>query len=447
MNSVTPTRPSNNADGTPCPNANPDLAPDELDANIAEAINNAGHQVNGTIEKNGALTSEETETQDQATRISVATTDKSNEPSPDLENRITNFPDGGLDNSLISELGILTDPLSAIHLQPEANANLLHAMSNLESFFTHNKGTNAQNAANNNMLALLGSMFPGPQSIAAAPPININQPSTSPLDDLEKGAGITSGEGEELDKYEDPMKTLKSRFPTLDPILRGSLEELGTALQKQTEEVEKRKASYAIFLVRPGANAYVAKSIEVKNDLKIPHMYRDDPGYLQAKADMDQEIITHKTRGSACYKKAAKSGIACAIRARTGCFVQLTSAVAKYIVMSLCTGNTKIRRDIWHVPIEHHTLACIISLLDEQQINNKTFFSDYLETSQSDVITAFLDTYKESTHNQRTSTINTFVPMTETMRHMSSNALEYKSLVKEGTKYISRLVVSYTHGV
>jgi hypothetical protein len=29
---------------------------------------------------------------------------------------------------------------------------------------------------------------------------------------------------------------------------------------------------------------------------------------------------------------------------------------------------------------------------------------------------------------------------------MGSNALEYKSLVKEGTKYISRLVVSYTHG-
>jgi flagellar motor component MotA len=62
------------------------------------------------------------------------------------------------------------------------------------------------------------------------------------------------------------------------------------------------------------------------------------------------------------------------------------------------------------------------------------------------VITAFLDTYKESTHSQRTSTINNFVPMAENMRHMSSNALEYKSLVKESTKYISRLVVSYTHG-
>jgi hypothetical protein len=61
------------------------------------------------------------------------------------------------------------------------------------------------------------------------------------------------------------------------------------------------------------------------------------------------------------------------------------------------------------------------------------------------VITAFLDTYKKSTHSQRTSTINTFVPTAETMRHISSNALEYKSLVKEGTKYISHLVVSYTH--
>jgi hypothetical protein len=337
-------------------------------------------------------------------------------------------------------------PPSAVHLQPEAIANLLHAMSTLESCFTHNKGTHAQNAANNNMLALLGSMFPGTQSLSTDPSININQPSTSPLDDLETLAGITSGEGEELDKYEDPMKNLKSRFPTLDPILRGSLKELGTALQKQTEEVEKRKASYAIFLVPPGATAYVATSIEVKNNLKIPHLYRDDPGYLQAKAGLYQEIITYKTRGSACYKKAAKAGVACAIRARTGCSVQLTSAVAKYIVRILCTCNTKIRRDMWHVPIKRRTLACIISLLDEHQINNKTFFSDYLETSHSDVITAFLDTYKESTHTQCTSTINTFVPTAENMRHMSSNALEYKSLVKEGTKYISRLVVSYTHG-
>jgi hypothetical protein len=62
------------------------------------------------------------------------------------------------------------------------------------------------------------------------------------------------------------------------------------------------------------------------------------------------------------------------------------------------------------------------------------------------MITAFLDAYKKLTHTQRTSTINTFVPTAENMRHMSSNALEYKSLVKEGTTYFSRLVVSYTHG-
>jgi hypothetical protein len=138
------------------------------------------------------------------------------------------------------------------------------------------------------MLTLLGSILLGAQSLSTAPSVNAHQPSTSPLDDPEKVAGVTSVEGEELEKYEDPMKTLQSRFPTLDPILRGSLEELATALQKQTEEVEKRKASYAIFLFPPGANAYVAKSIEVKNDLKIPHLYRDDPGYLQAKADLDQ---------------------------------------------------------------------------------------------------------------------------------------------------------------
>jgi hypothetical protein len=87
-----------------------------------------------------------------------------------------------------------------------------------------------------------------------------------------------------------------------------------------------------------------------------------------------------------------------------------------------------------------------ISLLDEQQTNDKTFFSDYLETSRSDVITAFLDAYKESTHTQRSNTINTFILTAKNMRHMSSNALEYKSLVKEGTKCISRLIVSYTHG-
>jgi hypothetical protein len=432
MNSVTPTRPANNADDRPCPNVNQDLAPDELDANIAKAIDEAGRRTNGTMENNGTLAAEESVAVAAATRPSASTTDMSADPSPNPGDCNANFPDGGLDDSLIAELGILTDRPLAMHLHPEANATMLHAMSTLESFFTHNTGNNAQNAANNNMLALLGSMFPGNQNTAQAPATNVDQPSPSPLGDLKKVAGITSGEGEELDKYEDPMKTLKSRFPTLDPILQGSLEELGTALQKHAEEVEKRKASYAIFLIPPGANAYVAKSIEVKNDLKIPHLYREDPGYLQAKADLDQEIVTYKTRSSACYKKAAKAG--------------LTSAVAKYIVRSLCTGNTKMRRDIWHVPIERRTLACIVSLLDEQQNNNKTFFSDYLETSHSDVITAFLETYKESTHNQRTSAINTFVPTAENMRHMGLNALEYKSLVKKGTKYISRLVVSYTHG-
>jgi hypothetical protein len=191
------------------------------------------------------------------------------------------FPDGGIDDSLIAEVGILTDPPAEIHLQPDGNANLLHAMTTLESFFTNNKGTSAQNAAYNNVLALLVSMFPCARTQIPAPSVTTIPPSESPLDDLEKATGIKAGDGEEIDKYEDPMKNLKSRFPTLDPILRGSLKELGTALQKHTEEVEKRKASYAIFLVLPGANAYVAKSIEVKNDLKIPHIYRDDVTFKQ----------------------------------------------------------------------------------------------------------------------------------------------------------------------
>jgi hypothetical protein len=132
-------------------------------------------------------------------------------------------------------------------------------MTTLKSFFTNNKGTAVQSTANNNALALLGSMFPCAPAQIPTPSINTNPPSASPRYDLEKVSGITAGEVEELDKYKDPLKTLKSRFPTLDPILRGSLEELGTALWKHTHEVEKRNASYAIFLVPSGANAYVAK--------------------------------------------------------------------------------------------------------------------------------------------------------------------------------------------
>jgi riboflavin synthase len=49
-------------------------------------------------------------------------------------------------------------------------------------------------------------------------------------------------------------------------------------------------------------------------------------------------------------------------------------------------------------------------------------------------------------HTQHTNIINILIPTAENMRHMSSNSLEYKSLVKEGTIYITRLVVSYTHG-
>jgi hypothetical protein len=134
MNSVTPTRPPNNADGRPCPSANQDLAPDELEANIVKAIDEAGRRTSGTVENNGTLAAEASVTLAQTTRLSVSTTDMSAEPSPDPGDCNTNFPDGGLDDSLISELGILTDPPLAVHLQPEANATLLHAMSTLKSF-------------------------------------------------------------------------------------------------------------------------------------------------------------------------------------------------------------------------------------------------------------------------------------------------------------------------
>jgi hypothetical protein len=53
----------------------------------------------------------------------------------------------------------------------------------------------------------------------------------------------------------------------------------------------------------------VAKSIEVKNNLKIPQAYKDNHGYLQSKADLDLEIATYNNRGSVCYKNPAKSGV------------------------------------------------------------------------------------------------------------------------------------------
>jgi hypothetical protein len=96
---------------------------------------------------------------------------------------------------------IITNPPSSVHLQPEGNANLLHAMTTLESVFANNNGTTSQNAANNNMPALLGSMFPSAPSLNTTPYVDPPKPSTYPLDDLQKVAGITTGEGEELEKY------------------------------------------------------------------------------------------------------------------------------------------------------------------------------------------------------------------------------------------------------
>jgi hypothetical protein len=222
INPVTPTRTTNTVDGTHSANANLELAPNELDLNIDEVINNAGVQVIGNTDNPAALDLAEDKTQDPLINASIAPADNAYNPlSNSFADQVTkSFLDGGLDNSLITELGILTDPPAGIHLQPDGNANSLHAMTTLDSLFTNNKVTAAQKAANNNGLALLGSMFPCAPAQIPVPSVTAIPSYAYPFDEIGEVAVIMNGEGEELYKYEDPMKTLKSRFPTMDPILR-----------------------------------------------------------------------------------------------------------------------------------------------------------------------------------------------------------------------------------
>jgi hypothetical protein len=80
MNSFTPTRTTNTSNSTNCNNANLELAPDELDANIAELINNDGLQVIGVTNNSGALYLAEDETYDPLIDISITSADKSSNP-------------------------------------------------------------------------------------------------------------------------------------------------------------------------------------------------------------------------------------------------------------------------------------------------------------------------------------------------------------------------------
>jgi hypothetical protein len=78
----------------------------------------------------------------------------------------------------------------------------------------------------------------------------------SPLDDLENVTGITLNDKDsELDLNENPMITLKKRFPRLDTNLRHNLEMIGEELQECTLEVKKRKKSYGMFVVSFGSDA------------------------------------------------------------------------------------------------------------------------------------------------------------------------------------------------
>jgi hypothetical protein len=92
-------------------------------------------------------------------------------------------------------------------------------------------------------------------------------------------------------------------------------------------------------------------------------------------------------------------------------------------------------------------MASIIALLDQEQKTNTKLFDDYLGTSRDVVAEAFLAEYKETPPFQRVGNTTPFIATLTNMRFMGSNALEYKTLVQEGTTYISRLIIAYTQGI
>jgi hypothetical protein len=185
----------------------------------------------------------------------------------------TNFPGGGLDkNILVSEL---RDSPTVQTLVPVVPRNLL---STHETLLTGHQSGNANDSANqqDNVLALLRTLFY--QASTVKTPVINSTKTPSMLDDLENVAGITvDDENTDINMNEDPLVTLKHRFPRLDANLRDTLETLGREMQESTLEVEKRKKSYANFIVTFGAEPYIVKSIIMKNDLKIPDAYNDDP--------------------------------------------------------------------------------------------------------------------------------------------------------------------------
>jgi hypothetical protein len=271
-------------------------------------------------------------------------------------------------------------------------------------------------------LALLGNLFQ--QASTVKTPVLTTPKPPSPLDYLENVAGITvDDENAEINMNEDTLVTLKHIFPRMDSNSRDTLETRGRSVQESTLEVGKRKKSYANFVVPFGAEPYNAKSIMIKNDLKIPYAYKDDPEYNQAKADLDNEIKKYKIKGYGCYKRSAQTGINWAFRTCFKCFVKLVTPLARYMVKSLCQGNSMIRRDHWNVPVERRTMACIIALLDQEHKTNTKFLDGYLGTSRDAVAEAFLAEYKETPPFLLLNNTAPFVATLANMRFMGNKAL------------------------
>jgi hypothetical protein len=335
-----------NADG----NANTVL-PSELNAWIADTINN-------TLDPN-AITSPTPNSNEPGSTTSAMDTPtptphnagngttgvSATSATPSSLSFGTHFSDGGLDDCIL--MSELRDSPTVHSLIPVVPRTLL---STLETLLSGHQTGNASDNANqqDNVLALLGTLFQ--QASTVKTPVITSPKPPSPLDDLENLAGIIlDDENTEINMNKDPLVTLKHRFPRLDANLRDTLETLGREMQESTLEVEKRKKSYANFVVPFGAEPDTAKYIMIKNDLKIPDAYKDDPEYNQAKADLDNEIRKYKIKGSGCYKRDAQAGINCAVRARIKCFIKLVTPLARHVVKSILPRQPNDS----HGPLEH----------------------------------------------------------------------------------------------
>jgi hypothetical protein len=74
-------------------------------------------------------------------------------------------------------------------------------------------------------------------------------------------------------------------------------------MQECIIEVGKQKKSYTNFVVHVGSDPYIVESIMVKNNLKIPDSYEDNPQYLQAKADLMLRSTNTRSRDLAVSKR------------------------------------------------------------------------------------------------------------------------------------------------